>query len=237
MTNEPDDIAQLVEESSLGTPGARSLRRRTPRDQAAAVVRAAAEPRKSRNVPMEILEKAMAGDQPAVEHILGMIRPLVLRYCVARLGDQEIAEDAAQEVCLAVLSRLPSYRIDRQPFLAFIYGVAARHVAGMQQQKNDSEQIGPNQDLSDVNAIDPAVRWESTHGITAELAAALARLSASEREVVVLRVVVGLTVDEVVSATQRTPGAVRALQHRALSRLRKFATAEALEALNGTASV
>ena len=61
-----------------------------------------------------------------------MIRPLVARYCRGRLGPVDrsflSADDVAQEVCLAVLTALPNYRVQGKPFLAFVYGIAAHKV-------------------------------------------------------------------------------------------------------------
>src|SRR5206468_13096445 len=76
---------------------------------------------------------AVDGDRQAIERVLASIRPLVVRYCRARVGRQErnfaSADDVAQEVCLAVLTALPSYRDQGRPFLAFVYGIAAHKVA------------------------------------------------------------------------------------------------------------
>jgi RNA polymerase sigma-70 factor (ECF subfamily) len=47
-----------------------------------------------------------------------------------------------------------------------------------------------------------------------------------QREIVVLRVVVGLSAEETADAVGSTPGAVRVAQHRALARLRKVLAAE-----------
>jgi RNA polymerase sigma-70 factor (ECF subfamily) len=47
-----------------------------------------------------------------------------------------------------------------------------------------------------------------------------------QREIVVLRVVVGLSAEETAEAVGSTPGAVRVAQHRALARLRKTLSAE-----------
>ncbi|RZS37083.1 RNA polymerase sigma factor (sigma-70 family) [Herbihabitans rhizosphaerae] len=47
-----------------------------------------------------------------------------------------------------------------------------------------------------------------------------------QREIVVLRIVVGLSAEETADAVGSTPGAVRVAQHRALSRLRKSLSAE-----------
>src|SRR5689334_23534735 len=86
----------------------------------------------STDVPDELVTAAMAGDRDAVGRVLTIIRPLVVRYCRARLGAPDrtsaSADDVAQEVCLAVLTALPGYRVQGKPFLAFVYGIAAHKV-------------------------------------------------------------------------------------------------------------
>lgn len=47
-----------------------------------------------------------------------------------------------------------------------------------------------------------------------------------QRDIVLLRVVVGLSAEETAEAVGSTPGAVRVAQHRALARLRKTLSAE-----------
>jgi RNA polymerase sigma-70 factor (ECF subfamily) len=54
-----------------------------------------------------------------------------------------------------------------------------------------------------------------------ELVAALAELSDEQREVVVLRFVADLPLEAVAKITRRSPGAVKAMQHRAMDNLRK----------------
>ncbi|ETZ96528.1 sigma-70 region 2 family protein [Mycobacterium kansasii 662] len=65
--------------------------------------------------------------------MLETIRPIVVRYCRARVGTIErsglTADDVAQEVCLATITALPRYRDRGRPFLAFLYGIAAHKVA------------------------------------------------------------------------------------------------------------
>jgi RNA polymerase sigma-70 factor (ECF subfamily) len=57
--------------------------------------------------------------------------------------------------------------------------------------------------------------------MSAQMAALLRVLPEKQREIVVLRVVVGLSAEETAEAVGSTPGAVRVAQHRALTRLRR----------------
>src|ERR1700753_3485994 len=81
-----------------------------------------------------VVADAVAGDRDALREVLETIRPIVVRYCRARVGACErsglSADDVAQEVCLAAVMALPRYRDRGRPFLAFVYGIAAHKVAG-----------------------------------------------------------------------------------------------------------
>ena len=80
-----------------------------------------------------VVAEAVAGDRNALREVLETIRPIVVRYCRARVGTVErgglSADDVAQEVCLAAITALPRYRDRGRPFLAFLYGIAAHKVA------------------------------------------------------------------------------------------------------------
>jgi RNA polymerase sigma-70 factor (ECF subfamily) len=170
------------------------------------------------------LSAAIHGDRGAVDYILRIIRPLVLRYCRVRLGrttqTYATADDVAREVCMAVLTTLSGYRDQGRPFLAFVYGIAAHKVtdAQRQAQRNKSEPVADVPDNVDISASaeQHVLLFESTSG-TQRL---LEMLTDKEREILILRVVNGLSSEETAQAVGSTAGAVRIAQHRALARLR-----------------
>ncbi|GAA2796763.1 MULTISPECIES: sigma-70 family RNA polymerase sigma factor [Crossiella] len=172
-----------------------------------------------------VVGAAIGGDRESIGRLLASIRPLVVRYCRARVGRQErsyaSADDVAQEVCLAVLTALPSYRDQGRPFLAFVYGIAAHKVADAHRSaaRNRSE---PVPEVPDAPETEAGPEQRAMHGELSERMAQLLRvLPAKQREILLLRVVVGLSAEETADAVGSTPGAVRVAQHRALARLRK----------------
>src|ERR671918_2920336 len=108
------------------------------------------------DVPDELVARAMTGDPQAVGRVIAIIRPMVVRYCRARLGRMDrssvSADDVAQEVCLAVLTALPGYRVQGKPFLAFVYGIAAHKVidAHRASSRNRSEPVADIPDSMEV---------------------------------------------------------------------------------------
>lgn len=138
------------------------------------------------------LPAALGGDPRAIERLLAAFRPIVARYCRARLGGGDgsyrAADDVAQRACLAVLTELPRYPEQSRPFLAFVYGIAAA-------------------------TVDGAAGTRPHHPLD--------RLPATQRDVVILRTVVGLSTEETAEAVGMSPAGVRLAQHRALEYLRE----------------
>jgi RNA polymerase sigma-70 factor (ECF subfamily) len=159
----------------------------------------------------QLVGAAATRDRVATQQVLESIRPVVLRYCRARVGRLDrsfaVADDVVQEVCLSVLSELPSYRAEQQPFLAFVYGISQHKVAEALRT------------IAHRRSLEAPVLGDE---LKASMDKLLAVLSDKQREVVVLRVVVGLSAAETADLVGSTPGAVRMAQQRALTRLRKL---------------
>jgi RNA polymerase sigma-70 factor (ECF subfamily) len=182
-------------------------------------------PREPVDIPSELVARAMAADRAAVQELLTLIRPLVVRYCRARLGRFDrssiSADDVAQEVCLAVLTALPAYREQGRPFLAFVYGIASHKVidAHRAATRNRAEPVADVPDR--VESADSPEQHALRVELSEEMKRLLDRLPDKQREILVLRVVAGLSAEETADAVGSSPGAVRVAQHRALSRLRR----------------
>ena len=186
---------------------------------------AAADRRPAVHVPDELVVEAMSGDRAAIARLLEVIRPLVARYCRGRLGPVDrsylSADDVAQEVCLAVLTALPNYRVQGKPFLAFVYGIAAHKVIDAHRAVSRAR-TDPVPEVPDTVETGAGPEQRALHGeLSAQLRALLDELPEKQREILVLRVVVGLSAEETAEIVGASAGAVRVAQHRALSRLRK----------------
>jgi RNA polymerase sigma-70 factor (ECF subfamily) len=179
----------------------------------------------------DLTSLAVRGHPAAIESLLQHIRPMVVRYCRARLGritgHYHVADDVAQEVCIAVLSALPRYRDMGRPFASFVFGIASHKVADA--VRSASRLAVPTEDLPDGPDEHPGPEETVVACIEAERARTLlARLPVHLRELLILRVVTGLSAEETGNVLGMSAGAVRVAQHRALARLRAIAGEESI---------
>jgi RNA polymerase sigma-70 factor (ECF subfamily) len=218
-----DRVVPTVDANRIAGPGIR-LVAETGTEQA--TDHAGNAPRLLEAELVDIVDSALAGDRRAIDELLARIRPLVLRYCRARVGAREqtlvSAEDIAQEVCLAVVSALTRYQYEPGSFLAFVYGIAAHKVADARRRavRNRAEVVAelPDCPTPEVGPEQRAVNGE----LFDKVVQMLQRLPERQREILVLRVAVGLSAEETALTVGATPGAVRVAQHRALARMREL---------------
>jgi len=172
----------------------------------------------------ELVKSSMAGDQEAVATLFTWIRPAIVRYCRSRIGRSgsaySSADDAAQEICMAVLGALARYGDEPESFLPFVYGIAAHKVAD-HYRRAGRDRSDPAADVPD--GIDLGASPEQmimAADLRERLADLLGTLPPRQREILVLRLIVGLSAQETATAVGLTPTAVRVTQHRALAKLR-----------------
>jgi len=121
---------------------------------------------------------------------------------------------------LAAIQALPRYQDQGRPFLAFVYGIASHKVADAHRAagRNRSEptEVLPERLSMDAGPEQMAIQSDSS----ARMTKLLSVLPEKQREILTLRIVVGMSAEETAEAVGSTPGAVRVAQHRALARLK-----------------
>ena len=164
-----------------------------------------------------ILEAARHGDPDALAALYRDIHPRVVRYLRAR--EPVEAEDLASDVWLDVASGLSGFEGDVHGFNAWVFTIARRRLIDLRRRRarrpqSSLEELSERREPAG-DAEDEAVERLTT----AEALARIATLPDEQADVVLLRVLGGLSVDEVAAIVGKRPGNVRVIQHRALRRL------------------
>jgi RNA polymerase sigma-70 factor, ECF subfamily len=168
------------------------------------------------------LRAARGGDEAAFTALFRSVQPSLLRYLGAMTGNlaDGAAEDVASETWLQVVRGLDRFRGDEDGFRAWVFTIArarlvdARRRGGRLPLPQDTERM-----LADVPGPDDVFESVAELISTESALGLLRRLPATQREVVLLRYVVGLDVEQTARLVGKRPGAVRVTAHRALRRL------------------
>lgn len=174
----------------------------------------------------DLAMRAGRGESRAAGELLAHVHPVVVRYCRARLGGLAggycTADDVAQDVCLAVLRALPTYQDRGRPFVAFVLRVAANKVVDAQRRAVRAEvPFARITDRPDERA--GPEEHAVVHSEAARAHELLGPLPTLQREIILSRVVVGLSAGETGAILGMPAGRIRLIQHRTLQRLRRMA--------------
>ena len=155
------------------------------------------------------LSAALAGDPSGFSAVYTVISPAVLGYFRARGVDD--AEALTQDVFVDVL-----------PKLAGVSGAAHARLVDYRRRAERTPHLAEYDPLNDARYS--ASAEDEALGSLGGISDTLARLNEEQREVLVLRIVADLSIEQVAGIMDKTPGAIKQLQRRGLSALRELVT-------------
>jgi RNA polymerase sigma-70 factor (ECF subfamily) len=173
------------------------------------------------------------GEEWAVTLLWRDLHPRILRYLRVAVGDSN-AEDVASDVWLDVARGLARFDGDESAFRAWVFTIARRRAidAARKAQRQRTDPLSPQQfDRAPAGMPD---ELEARLALDAALRR-VGRLPRDQAEVVALRVLAGLSAEQVAEIVGKRAGAVRVLQHRGLLRLANELAAEGVTRETGAA--
>ena len=175
-----------------------------------------------------LVRDAIDGDTEAFALLFRVTLPSVYRYLYGRSGDAALAEDLAQDSYLRAMRAVrTSFSGGSSEFLAWLIRIARNRFLDHVKSGRVRWEVVVEETPITLATGDPETEALSTVE-SADLKRALSRLTADQQEILYLRFFQGLAITEVATATQRTEGAVKALQFRALRALARILESDGL---------
>lgn len=177
------------------------------------------------NADAQLVLAARDGDKAAFGVLLTRHRPLLLGVCRRALGDDALAEDAAQEAALQAMLSLDRLRQPERfgPWLAGIGLNVCRR--WMRQRSRDTwsweAMLGGQRLLEPVDPLPGPEAMAETAELRAWIDRAVAGLPAGQRTAVILHYLAGLTQAETAALLGIETGAVKTRLHKARATLRR----------------
>jgi RNA polymerase sigma-70 factor (ECF subfamily) len=181
-----------------------------------------------------LVERAVAGDADAFGELYMMHLDAIYRYVYYRVGDDDDAEDLTEQVFLQAWQALPGYEQRGYPFTSWLYRIAHNKVSDHHRARAAYKAPLPLGQLSGGQlsggdgvcqsrqqaALDRVISAEEAEA----LSAAIGQLGDDQQQVIILRFIEGLSHAEVADIMNKSPGACRVIQHRALAALNQLLT-------------
>lgn len=170
------------------------------------------------DLPFEmVLVAARSGEGYAWERLYRSFAPAIGGYL--RLHGIRDVDDVTSEVFLGVVRNISIFEGDEAAFRSWLFVIAHRRVQDFWRSR--ARRPEPDELTEDIH--DSACVEETAIGLlgTARVRQLIQELSADQREVLLLRILADMKIDDIASTLGRSPGAVKQLQRRALEAIRK----------------
>jgi RNA polymerase sigma-70 factor, ECF subfamily len=154
-----------------------------------------------------LVDRACAGDQEAFGDIYRMFAPLVHGVVLARVPTDDV-QDIVQDVFLVAYNKLDTLR-EKNAIGAWLVRIARNRAAEFYRQSKTTEEL--SDELTSKNNPEAEAQ---------EILAAIRSLPETYRETLVLRLVEGMTGNEIAERTGLKPESVRVNLHRGMELLR-----------------
>ncbi|MCU0511918.1 MAG: sigma-70 family RNA polymerase sigma factor [Anaerolineae bacterium] len=164
------------------------------------------------------IKEARRGDVEAFAALYREHVQAIFRFVYHRVNDRAQAEDITGDVFVRALEALPNYQPTEAPFLAWLYSIARARVIDFyrQQGRRPAESDVDEQPVPVEMDLDAPLMQQQ---LVADLRKAVANLTPEQQQVIHLRFVEGLRLEEVATRLGKNANAIKALQHRALRAL------------------
>ncbi len=162
---------------------------------------------------------AQGGDPEAFGQLFDHYQPSIYRYLYYRLGSTSLAEDLTSETFFRALRGIGGFRWEGRDFAAWLTTIA-RNLARDHLRSSTHRRETPVEDMRSHEVATPDAESTAIAALTTQqLLRALSQLPADQQECLVMRFLQGLSLDETAHVLDRSVGAVKQLQLRAVRRL------------------
>ncbi len=191
----------------------------------------------------DLVQRLRSGDESAFAELIDAYHPSMVRFAQTFVPSRAVAEEVAQDTWLAVLKGIDRFQ-GRSSLKTWIFRILANRArsTGAREQRITPVDIdnAATVDRARFDAggqwVDPPAHWSediderlSSAKVIGEIRAAISRLPESQRAVVTLRDVDGLSSKEVCDVLGISEANQRVLLHRGRSRIRAALETEMAE--------
>jgi RNA polymerase sigma-70 factor (ECF subfamily) len=168
----------------------------------------------------KLVERAQKGDRSALEELYLIHFDRIYSYLHVSVGNRHDAEDLTTQTFLKMLESIGRFRWQSAPFSAWLFRIA--HNLAMDHFRA-RKRVQPEEEVPEpIGSEEPSAELEAMQSIGREsMLELIDKLSPEQQQVLTLKFVFNFQNADVAKILDKTEGAIKSLQHRALASLQK----------------
>ncbi len=175
----------------------------------------------------KLIQKAQKGEREAFGEIYDAYLPKIYRFVYLKVSNKGDAEDITSQVFMRAWKNIRSFKFQGFPFSSWLYRIANNAVIDFYRTRKDSVDIESIAETAYAESRGTDTEMDTEIEID-KVRSVLKLLKPDEQSVLIMKFVDELSNKEIAKTLEKTDGAVRVIQHRALKQMRElFAKNEA----------
>jgi RNA polymerase sigma-70 factor, ECF subfamily len=168
----------------------------------------------------KLVERAQKGDRSALEELYLIHFDRIYSYLHVSVGNRHDAEDLTTQTFLKMLESIGRFRWQSAPFSAWLFRIA--HNLAMDHFRA-RKRVQPEEEVPEpIGSEEPSAELEAMQSIGRQsMLELIDKLSPEQQQVLTLKFVFNFPNADVAKILDKTDGAIKSLQHRALASLQK----------------
>jgi RNA polymerase sigma-70 factor (ECF subfamily) len=169
-----------------------------------------------------LLAAARRFDAVALGELYDLYETKIFNYIYHRCGDQAAAEDLTAQVFLKMLESIRTGNAWNSSFSGWLYRIAHNLVIDHYRRRDRQPSVNIDDAPPAASGVEDPVETAEMNMDADRLRAAIRRLTEEQSAVISLRFLEGYSIAEVAAMMDRSEGAIKALQYRAVASLRSL---------------
>jgi RNA polymerase sigma-70 factor (ECF subfamily) len=167
----------------------------------------------------KLINDAIKGEAEAFGLLYDRYQTQIYRFIYLKVGHREEAEDLTHQVFLKSWQNITEYSFQGFPFSSWLYSVARHQVIDYYRTKKINISL---ENIAELKIENPHSGIIDNNLDIERVKKAIHQLKDEQQDVIILRFIEDLSLQEVASILNKTEGAVKLLQHRAIKNLKKI---------------
>jgi RNA polymerase sigma-70 factor, ECF subfamily len=167
-----------------------------------------------------LVKAAIRGESSAFGALYDEYQPRIYRFILLKVGHREEAEDLTHQVFLNAWTNIEKYRHRGHPFSSWLYRIARNQVIDHYRVRKSDVTLDEElvEELTEIVQVSENVEMKLR---MEEVFLAIRELRSDYQDVILMRFVEDLPLKDIANTLEKSEGAVKLMQHRAMQELRE----------------